>query len=183
MSTLSISHQGLTLGTDKGIQSQSQLDKDGTDEVDADVIHGIADGIFRGAEGIENGFFEDAESHRKSYRGNQQQSQRVAQDFFRLLPVARTQLDRGQGRAALAGKGGKGRYQHNNGEGDAHAGERDVSHLRDVADVDSVHNIIKHIDDLSRYRRYRQFQHQRADGGIGQAFFVTGLRQGNSLLF
>ena len=58
-----------------------------------------------------------------------------------------------------------------------------VSAMSPTADVDSVHNSIKQIEDLSRYRRYRQFQHQRADGGIGQAFFVTGLRQGNSLLF
>ena len=170
-------HQGLSLGADEGVESQGQLDENSTHQIDADVVHGVADGVFRGSKGVEDGLLKDAEARGEHHRRNQQHGGGVAQNLLRALPVPRTQADGGQRGAALSGEGGKGGDEHDDGEGHPHSGEGDVAYLGDVADIDAVHNVIQHVDDLGRHSGYRQFQHQRADGGLGQAFFVAGLCQ------
>ena len=40
----------LALGADEGVQAEGQLDEEGTQQIDGDVIQRIADGIFAGAE-------------------------------------------------------------------------------------------------------------------------------------
>ena len=102
----------------------------------------------------------------------------VAQNFLRALPVSRAQADGGQRGAPHAGEGGEGRDEHEDGEGDAKAGEGGTAHLRDVADVDTVHNVVQHVDELGRHRGQGQLDHQRADGGIRQCLLASvGLGQ------
>ena len=152
------------LGTDEGVQAQGQLDEDRAQQIDADVAGGIANGGVRGAEGPQDGLLEGAEAHRQHCGGHQQQGQRVAKDPLRLVLFSRPQLDGGQRSASLPGKGGKGGHQRNDGKGHPHPGQCQVPHLGDVADVDAVHDVVQHVDELGGHRWYGQLQHQTADG-------------------
>ena len=167
---------GPPLGADEGIEAQGQLDKDGAQQIDADILLGVADGGVGRTEGVQDGLLKDAESHGQDHCRAQQHGEGVAQDALRLHPPLRPQLDGGQGGAPLPRKGGKGGDQGDDGEGDPHAGEGHVPDLRDVADIDAVHNVIEHVDDLSRDRGHRQLQNQFPNGGGGQDFIaVPGL--------
>ena len=158
------------------MKGQGQLNKDGAQQIDADILLGVADGGVGRAEGVQDGLLKDAESHGQDRCRAQQHGEGVAQDALRLHPPLRPQLDGGQGRASLPRKGGKGGDQGDDGEGDSHAGEGHVPDLRDMADIDAVHNVIEHVDDLSRDRGHRQLQNQFPNGGGGQDLIaVTGL--------
>ena len=78
----------------------------------------------------------------------------------------------------VSGEGGEGGHQGDDGEGDAHTGEGDAAHLRDMSDVDAVHDVVQHIDELGRHRGYGQLQHEPADGRGSKLLLVfMGLRQ------
>ena len=68
------------------------------------------------------------------------------------------------GAPPLPGKGCKGGHQRNDGKGHPHPGQCQVPHLGDVADVDAVHDVVQHVDELGGHRWYGQLQHQTADG-------------------
>ena len=167
------SHQSFALGTDKGVQSKRQLNKDRAQQVDADVIHRVADGGVGRSKGPQNRFLEDAEAHRQHRGHDEEQGGGVAQNPFCLPPLAGAQLDGGQGSASLAGEGGERRYQGDNGKGNPHAGEGGLPHHWDVSDIDAVYNIVEHIDDLRGNGGDRQLEHQSADRGRSQGGFVA----------
>ena len=74
----------------------------------------------------------------------------VSEDLLGLVPAAFAQHDGGPGSSAHADQGRKGGDGHDDGEGDAHAGQSAGAHIRQVADVHAVHHIIENIDDLGR---------------------------------
>lgn len=86
--------------------------------------------------------------------------------------------------AAHAGEGGEGGDEHQDGEGDPQAGEGVPPHLRDVADVDAVHDVVQHVDQLGGHRREGQLHHQGPDGGAGQGGLavLADFSQGNFIL-
>ena len=172
------SHQRFSLGADEAVQPQGQLDEYRPQQIDADIVHRVANGGIRGAEGVQNRFFVHAEAHCHQQGGRQQEDQGIAQDPLGLVPSPGTQLDGGQGRAALSGKGGEGGHQSDDRKCNAHAGEGGAAHLRDVSNVDAVHDVIQHIDELGRHRGYGQLQHEPSDGRGGKLLFIfMGLRQ------
>ena len=174
---------GPPLGADEGVQAQGQLDKDGAQQVDGDIVGGIADGGLRGAEGHEHRPLDELEHHRQHRRGAQEQGHRVAQDALSPLPVSRPQADGGQRGAPLAGKGGEGGDQGDDGKGHPQAGEGGAPDDRDVADIDAVHDVVQQVDELGRHRGHRQLPHQLPDGGGGQGALPAagGSCQGDSL--
>ena len=102
----------------------------------------------------------------------------IAQNLFRPLPVPRPQADGGQRRAAHPGEGGKGGDQHQDREGHPQPGEGGAAYHCNVADVDAVHDVVEHIDELGRHGGQGQLEHQRADGGAGERLLASvGLGQ------
>ena len=57
----------------------------------------------------------------------------------------------------MSHQAGEGGHDHDEGHADAHAGEGQSALTGDVSDVDPVHDVVEHVDDL------------RAHGGQGQA--------------
>ena len=161
-------HQSLSLGGDIGVEPQGQLDKDGAHQVDGDVVQSIADGILRGAEGHQHRLLDDGEEGGQHCCHQEQQGGGVAQYLFCALPVPRPQADGGQRRAAHPGEGGKGGDQHQDREGHPQPGEGGAAYHCNVADVDAVHDVVQHIDELGRHRGQGQLYHQRANRGAGQ---------------
>ena len=93
---------------------------------------------------------------------------------------ARPQVDGGQRRASHSGEGGKGGNEHQDGKGDPQPGEGLPAHLLNVPDVNPVHDVIQHVDELGGHGGQGQLHHQRPDGGAGQSLLApVRLRQAN----
>ena len=101
--------------------------------------------------------------------------------FCRTFTVAGAQLDGSQRRAAHSGECGKGRDQQDDGERNAHACQRKCACAGDVADVDPVHDIVQHVDELRGNGRQGKTEHQLANGLCAQRFVLV--LQKNPLLF
>ncbi len=158
-------HGGLPLGRNEGIQAQCKLHEHGAPQIDADVIQRIADGSIRGAEGVQKRALAHLKQHGEQHTEYRQHGDAAAQDLLGAFPVALAQLDGGQRCATLPGKGGEGGNQHQNGGAHPHAGEGRGPDAGNVADVNAVHDIIKHIDELGGHGGQRQLEHELADGG------------------
>ena len=177
-------HQSLALGGNVGVQPQGQLDKNGTGQIDGDVIQRVADGGLRSAKGHQRRFFDDGKYCGQYGGQKQQQGGGITQNFFCPRPVAGAQADGGQRCAAHTSKGGKSGDQHKDGEGDAQTGEGSAAYLWDVTNIDAVHNVVEHVDELGGHCGQGQFDHQRADRGAGQRLLASvRLGQNNFLQY
>ena len=153
---------------DEGGHAQSELDKDGAQQVDAQVGHGVGQGVFAGAEGPQHRLAKDGEHHAQRHRQDDQQGDAVAQDLFRRLVVAAAHGHRGPGRAAHADQVGKSGDQHDDGVGDPQAGQRQAAGAGDVPHVDAVHDVVQHIDQLCQRCGQSQAEDQRHQRGRSQ---------------
>ena len=176
-------HGGLPLSRDEGIQAQGKLHEHGAPQIDADVIQRIADGSIRGAEGVQKRALARLKQHGEQHAERRQHGDTAAQNLLGAVPVTLAQLDGGQRCAALPGKGGEGGNQHQNGGAHPHAGEGCGPDAGNVADVNAVHYIIKHVDELGGHGGQRQLKHKLADGGRTHAlFFCRCSRHGQASL-
>ena len=95
-----------------------------------------------------------------------------------MIPLAHK--NGGPRRAAEAHEGGEGGDDHDKRHADAHAGQRHRAHIRNVADINAVHDVVQHVDDLRRYGGQGQLEQQPADRLFPQKILV--LVHGVSLL-
>ena len=156
-------HAGLgkALVGDKGGHAQGELHKEGTQQVDAQVGHGIGQGVLTGAEGHQDGLAKDGEHHAEQDRQDHQQGDAVAQDLFGGLVVPAAHGHRGPGRAAHADQVGECGDQHDDGVGDAQAGQSQTARAGDVAHIDAVHDVVQHIHQLCQGGGQGQTEDQR----------------------
>ena len=113
---------GKALGGNKGVHTQSQLDENGADGVDIHVIHGIANGIVAGTEGVKKRPV-PKEQRRCQHHGNENlQQEAVAQNLLCVVMLLPAHSDGSHRGTAVADEGGKSRHNHDNGHTHAHAG-------------------------------------------------------------
>ena len=67
------------------------------------------------------------------------------------------------------------RHDHNDRHAHAHAGQREAADARDVADVDAIHDVVEHVDQLGDDRRNGQPHQQSADRLRAQKRLISGL--------
>ena len=163
---------GLSLGADKGVQAQGKLYKDRPQQIDGQIVGGIADGVRRCAEGQQQWPLKYRKAHSQNQGHGHQHGHGAAQNGLCPLPVPRPQADGCQRGAPHARKGGKGGDQGEDGKGHPHTGEGRFSHHGNVADIDPVHDVIQHVDKLGGHSGGGQAEHQRADGRAGQRLFI-----------
>ena len=164
---------GVALCADESVEAQSKLYENSTRQVNGDIVLRIADDGVGGAEHIQQRRFEDAENDCQCNRQHQKHGKAVAQNFFRTFTVAGAQLDGSQRRAAHSGECGKGRDQQDDGERNAHSRQRKCACAGDVADVDPVHDIVQHVDELRGNGRQGKTEHQLANGLCAQRFVLV----------
>ena len=162
---------GKALGGDKEIQAQGQLHKNGAPQVDGEVVAGKGKGVRRSAEEEEHGLL-----HRQEEGGYQdgegdEQGGTVAQNGVGLVLLPLSHAHHRTGAASHAHQGGDGGDEHQHRETHPQAGEGQIPHLLDVADVNAVHDVVQGIDQLGGYRGQRQPQQQLADRVPAQIIF------------
>ena len=155
------------------LNKKSKLYENSTRQVNGDIVLRIADDGVGGAEHIQQRRFENAENDCQRNRQHQKHGKAVAQNFFRTFTVAGAQLDGSQRRAAHSGECGKGRDQQDDGERNAHARQRKCACAGDVADIDTVHDVVQHVDELRGNGRQGKTEHQLANGVCAQCFVLV----------
>ena len=156
-------HLGKPLCVDKGIHAQRKLHKERTDDINGQILVGIAESGVAGAKPIKQCILGSKKKDGQHGREAQQCGKAVAHDPFGPGLIAFTHLNGGQWRAAHTDQRGKGRDNHNNGEGDAHTGQRQGAAAGKMAKIHAVYDIIKRIDQLSRDGRHGETEKQPAD--------------------
>ena len=164
-------HAGLgkALVGDKGGHAQGELDKDGAQQVNPQIGHGVGQGVFAGAESQQHRLTVDGEHHAQHHRQHHQNGDAVAQDLLGGLVVAAAHGHRGPGRAAHAHQVGEGGDQDDDGIGHAQAGQRQAAGAGDVAHVNPVHDVVQHVDQLGQGRGQGQAENQGQQGRCAQA--------------
>ena len=76
------------LGGDKSIQTQSELYKNGTQGINAHIVHGIADGVFTGAECHKDGLRKSAEKYRQHQCDDDEHDKTVTQCIMCFFVIA-----------------------------------------------------------------------------------------------
>ena len=88
-----------------------------------------------------------------------------------IQPLARPHADAHQRRAADADEGGKGADHGHHRPADSHARQGHLADPGDIADVNAVHNAVKHTDELGQHAGDGNAPHQRANGVVPQVVF------------
>ena len=154
---------GKALCGDEGVHAQHDEDADRAEDVDAAVRQRIGQGGVAGTEHPQQGRCGGVEHDGQQHREDQQHGEAVADDLFRLVFVALAHGDGGAGRTTGTDEHRKGVQQHQDGGEQAHAGQRGCADAGDVADVDTVHDVIQQVDDLGHHGRDHQLEQQLFD--------------------
>ena len=104
---------GKALGVDEAVHPQGDQHEQIAGQIDPGVVHGIADGVGAGAEGIEQRRQEDLAQQCQRHGEDQKQGKGVAQNMLCCIQIALAPLNGAEGRAAHAGQAGKG---HDDGD-------------------------------------------------------------------
>ena len=145
-----------SLRCDKGIHSQCELHKNRSKRINVHIIHAIVYRIGAGAEGHQKIPVPQKKRRCQQDRNNDLNHKTVPQRLLRLVMFSLSHENGSPGCATVRHKSRKCRHDHNKRHADAHTGERHGSLLRDMPNINPVHNIIHHIDELRRHRRDRQ---------------------------
>ena len=131
-----------SLGNDEGIQSQSDLHKHRSYQIDRQIFHSITDGSVAGSKCIKKGALKDEKYRHQDQREAQQHKHSRTQNLLRMFFVIFPHPDRRQGGSSGTYKSGKGGDQSDNGKGKPHSRKSSGSHSRNMSYVDTVYNVV-----------------------------------------
>ncbi len=83
----------LALADDKGIKTQRQFHKQRTEQIDRQIVHSIAYRGVTGSKHIEKRSLKRIEKSHQKHRTDQQETDAVAENLFRVFPVPFAQPD------------------------------------------------------------------------------------------
>ena len=115
---------GKALRVDKGIHADAGEGKDGSDKVDMEIIHSVAEDVVRRAYHSKHRLRESFADDGKAHTHYKKQRVGVAEIQLRSFVVALTSCDGAKRGAAGGAKGLKGTYEQYYGRGYADTGER-----------------------------------------------------------
>ena len=146
------------LGCDKGVHAQRQLDEYSAYRINIHIADAVFNRIFTRAERHQEIPVPQKQGGRQYDRDRNLRRKAVAQRLLRRFRIPLSHEYGGARRAAVTGKGGESRDDHNQRHTYSYARQRGCAHTGYVADIDSVHNIVEHIDNLRGHCRKRQLQ-------------------------
>lgn len=149
-------HPGKALGVNVTVHAQADGYKGTSQQINGKVAVGKGKGCITGSEGIQKGLFKQQPRDSEQDTGAQQHGKSIADHFFRPLDIAFSPCDGTERRTADPEQIGKGDDCGNNRHGKTQACKGKGGMIRNAADIHSVHDIIKDIDQLSQCHRQRQ---------------------------
>ena len=139
---------GKSLCGDKCIHTKSQLHEQRSECIDVHIIRRIGNGISACAEGQQQGPVEFKKDQGQQDRDHDLKGKAVAQDVFCCFLIFSSHKNRGFRCAAGTDQCGKGRHDHDNRHTDTDACQGKTSFAGNVSDVNTVHNVVKHVNEL-----------------------------------
>ena len=161
-----------SLRIDESVQPHRDLHEQRPQQIHRQIIHRITYRMFRCPDGHQQG------THGQVCRGRcqdgekQEQYQSVPQYLASSLPVALPQRDGSQRCASRPHDGGEGGNQDDDRTGHSDTGQRVGTDTGNMADVNTVHDVIKQVDDLCGHSRKGHPEHQRQHAVRTQPLFV-----------
>ena len=165
-------HPGEALGVDEGVHAQADEDRDGSDHIDAEIVHGVGQAGLVAAQDGQGPGGRREEQDRQRCADEQQEAEGRLHDPPGPLVVPLAPGDGAERSAAGAAEIGKGADQRNQREADAQARQSNGAlRLRQVADVHPVHDVVEHVDQLGQHDGQSQLHDQRRDLALGKITF------------
>ena len=163
---------GKALGGDEGIHSQCQLHKDGSQRIDFQIRICVIDGISAGPKGKEHLPTEEKQYCCQHQRYQNLQQKTSAQNPLRRVVISLSHVNGSPRCSAGTNQRRESRHNHNNRKTDSHAGQRQISISRYMSDIDSIHNIVQHVNQLCGNRGNRQLPKKLSHRFRTQKLFI-----------
>ena len=169
------SHTNLrkTLGTDEGIHSQADQNRYRTQHIDPEISHRGGNGLVIPAQPPQRHRRRQVQQSGQEQSDQQKHRKGGAHDSFRFPVFLCAPRNGCQGGSAGGKEIGKGSDQRNQRKTDTQAGQRQCSAFRHMADIHSVHNVVKHVNKLSQHHGQAEFQDDHGNLPLGK---VAGYR-------
>ena len=139
------------LGSDEIIHTKGQLYKDGSCCIDIHVAYRIVNGVCAGAEGKKKTAVSEKQDSSQDQGDDDLHGKTVSKGLFGFFCFIFSHKDAGSGSAAISNKGGKRGYYHNKWHTDAYTGKSKSTISGNVANVDTVYNVVEHVNELCGY--------------------------------
>lgn len=153
----------IALCGNKRIEAQRKLHENGAKRINAHVFACELDGVFRCAECEQQLIPPDGEHRGEHSRNKQQQRKAVPKNAFRRGIVPFSHADGSTWGSPHAHKRRKCGNQHDQRHANPHAGQGKGTRFGNMADVNAVHQVIKHVYKLRRHGRQCKAEEQLAD--------------------
>ena len=153
-----------SLSRDEHVHAQCQLHKNGSQRVDIHVADCIFNRVFTGAKCQKKLPVKQEQYRCEDGRDHDLQHETVTKNFLCLVIILFSHVDGSPRRSAASHQSRKRRYDHNQRHADTHTGQSQGSGLRNMADINPVYNVVKHIDELRGNGRNCQGAQQLPDG-------------------
>ena len=137
-------------------RAQSKLDENRSQSVYGHVAFGVAYGIFRSTEEIEERALKQEHQNRQRNRKENKGGGAVSENLFCVGVVPSAHVDAGFRRASHSHETRKGRDYHNQREAHSESRKGHRPRFRYVSYVHSVHHVVESVYDLRRYGRNGQ---------------------------
>lgn len=147
---------GEPLGGNKGVHTQHDHHKYGTQNVDPGIIHRIGKGHLAGTEQAQKCWCKAVKQKGQHRCQNEQEREAAAQNLFCGAVVLLPHRDRRSGCTAGTGQHGKGVDQYEDRGEQTNARQRNCADISHVANINAVNDVVQQIDHLGHNRRNRQ---------------------------
>ena len=172
---------GKALRGDEGIHAQNHQHEHRAQDINAAIVQRIRQRDVAGAEPAQKGGRCGIEKHREHHGKDQQHTKAGIHNLFGSFLFPLPQRNGRAGRTACADDHGKRIEQHENGCKQAHARKRRRTDARNVADIDSIYNVVKQIDHLRHHGRDHKLQQQFRHAACAHLLFF-GIQMYSSFL-
>ena len=162
---------GKALADDKLVHSVGQQGEYRAEQVVGVIVQSIGQGGLTGSEKQEQRPPGQQGTGHQEHRQHVKQEKAVCQYLSGLGQVTLAHSNGHQGGTADPYQKGHGADHGDHGTTDAGPRQGQVADLRDIPDVDAVHNAVQHTDKLGQHTGNRNIQDQLSDGIAAQIIF------------
>ena len=138
------------LGIDKAVHTQPHHHEQVSQQIDGDIVLRVGDGGVAGPEEVEHGALKGQAQHCQHNSRSHHHYKRISHDFFCFFQVSPSPLNGTQGRPAHSEQIGKSGDNGNDGKAKPQPRQGQGGVLRNQTDIEPVHNIVHHINQLGQ---------------------------------
>ena len=170
----------VSLTADKSIQSDSQLDKYGSDKINGNIRGSVSDCVAACTKEVQKRCLKEKEKRHQTHGEKEQQGSGASKNFFCAVPVFLSECDGGKRSTASTCESGKGGDDCDNRKRDADTGQCQGTNIRNPYRYKcGLQCYIVHLQSV-RGQREVQFEHQFPDFFGAETTILLGLHEKTS---